>query len=147
MQAKGTSELITAKWHQLVLVSAPRNTQNSYINPFPTSPASRVVIYSWLAAFPVEMEPFKDHSRTRGHLIGLRNKPQQNQPGQLSAQVVKYLPEMLVNVYSYRVMEKSVSCCCVRGGRVISNPVTICDSLSEKTSQFSLFQLYLFYSL
>ena len=31
---------------------------------------------------------------------------------------------MLVNLYSYRVMEKSVSCCCVRGRRVISNPVT-----------------------
>ena len=31
---------------------------------------------------------------------------------------------MLVNVYSYLVMEKSVSCCCVHGRRVISNPVT-----------------------
>ena len=28
-QIKGTSELKTAKWHQLVLVSAPHNTQNS----------------------------------------------------------------------------------------------------------------------
>ena len=26
---KGTSELKTAKWHQLVLVSAPHNTRNS----------------------------------------------------------------------------------------------------------------------
>ena len=32
-----------------------------------------------------------------------------------------YLPEMLVNVYSYRVMEKSVSYCCVHERRVISN--------------------------
>ena len=35
-----------------------------------------------------------------------------------------YLPEMLVNVYSYRVMEKSVSCYSVHGRRIISNPVT-----------------------
>ena len=55
------------------------------LNPFPTSPASHVVIYSLLAACPVEMEPFYDHASTRGYLAGLRNKPQQKQPGQLSA--------------------------------------------------------------
>ena len=32
---------------------------------------------------------------------------------------------MLASVYSYRVMVKSVSSCCVRGRRVLSNPVTI----------------------
>ena len=31
---------------------------------------------------------------------------------------------MLASVYSYRVMVKSVSSCCVRGSRVLSNPVT-----------------------
>ena len=31
----------------------------------------------------------------------------------------------LASVYSYRVMVKSVSSCCVRGRRVLSNPVTI----------------------
>ena len=31
---------------------------------------------------------------------------------------------MLASVYSYRVMVKSVSSCCVRGRRVLSNPVT-----------------------
>ena len=30
---------------------------------------------------------------------------------------------MLASVYSYRVMVKSVSCCCVRGRWVLSNPV------------------------
>ena len=34
---------------------------------------------------------------------------------------------MLASVYSYRVMVKSVSSCCVRGSRVLSNPVTISD--------------------
>ena len=31
---------------------------------------------------------------------------------------------MLASVYSYPVMVKSVSSCCVRGRRVLSNPVT-----------------------
>ena len=35
---------------------------------------------------------------------------------------------MLASVYSYRVMVKSVSSCCVRGSRVLSNPVTYCVS-------------------
>ena len=38
---------------------------------------------------------------------------------------------MLASVYSYCVMVKSISSCCVRGRRVISNPVTyvlpLCD--------------------
>ena len=32
---------------------------------------------------------------------------------------------MLASVYSYCVMVKSISSCCVRGRRVLSNPVTI----------------------
>ena len=36
----------------------------------------------------------------------------------------QYLPELLVNVYSYRLMVKSVSCCCVRGRHLFSNLVT-----------------------
>ena len=31
---------------------------------------------------------------------------------------------MLASVYSYRVMVKSISSCCVHGRRVLSNPVT-----------------------
>ena len=31
---------------------------------------------------------------------------------------------MLVSVYNYCVMVKSVSCCCVRGNWIFSNPVT-----------------------
>ena len=42
---------------------------------------------------------------------------------------------MLASVYSYRVMVKSVSSCCVRGRRVLSNPVTNSDhNKSEGTS-------------
>ena len=84
------------------------------VNPCPISPASHVVIYSQLVTFPGETEPFKDHPSTCGCLTGFRNKPQQKQPEKLSALI---LPEMLVSVYSYCVMVKSVSCCCVLEAR------------------------------
>ena len=43
---------------------------------------------------------------------------------------------MLAGVYSYRVMKKSVSSCCVRGRRVISNPVTFVHGLRSFTPPF-----------
>ena len=55
------------------------------LNPWPNSSASWMVNYNQLSAYPGEMEPFEDHPSTRGHLTSLRNKPQQKQPGQLSA--------------------------------------------------------------
>ena len=36
----------------------------------------------------------------------------------------QYLPELLVNVYRYHLMEKSVSCCCVCGREMFSKLVT-----------------------
>ena len=36
----------------------------------------------------------------------------------------QYLPEWLVNVYMSHLMMKSVSCCCVCGSQLFSNPVT-----------------------
>ena len=42
---------------------------------------------------------------------------------------------MLVSVYSYRVMVKSVSSCCVRGRRVLSNPVTYVVPIFKKGSR------------
>ena len=36
----------------------------------------------------------------------------------------QYLAKLLVNVYSYCLMVKKVSCCCVRGSRLFSNLVT-----------------------
>ena len=69
------------------------------------------VCLSWM------VEPFKDHPNTHGHLTNHRNKPQQKQPGH------QYLPESLFNVYSYCSVVKSVSCCCVHGRWLFSNPV------------------------
>ena len=40
---------------------------------------------------------------------------------------------MLASVYSYHVMVKSISSCCVRGRRVLSYPVTIVFAFSAKS--------------
>ena len=40
---------------------------------------------------------------------------------------------MLASVYSYRVMVKSVSSCCVRGRWVLSDPVTFKDASVIRT--------------
>ena len=42
---------------------------------------------------------------------------------------------MLASVYSYRVMVKIVSSCCVRGSRVLSNPVTNIDGTCHIKAQ------------
>ena len=48
---------------------------------------------------------------------------------------------MLASVYSYRVMVKSISSCCVRGRWVLSNPVTYVEgglNQSIKISEVSM---------
>ena len=49
-----------------------------------------------------------EHSWTSA-MTSLRNKLQQSSLGNFQHQ---YVAELLVNVYSYRLMVKSVSCCC-----------------------------------
>ena len=91
------------------------------LNPWPNSSASRVVNYSRLSACQGDMQPFEGDPYTRGRLTSLRNKPQQSSPGNFQHQ---YLAELLVNMYSYHLMVKSVSCYCVRGSRLFSDLVT-----------------------
>ena len=92
------------------------------LNPWPNSSASRVVNYSWLSACQGEMQPFESDPDTRGHL---HDKPQK----QATAKAARgnfqhqYLAELLVTVYSYCLMVKSVSCC-VHRSRLFSNLVT-----------------------
>ena len=91
------------------------------LNPWPNSSASRVVNYSQLSTCQGDMQLFEGDLYTRGRLTSLRNKPQQKQPGKLQHQ---YLAKLLVNVYSYCLMVKNVSCCCVHGSRLFSDLVT-----------------------
>ena len=57
------------------------------LNPWPNLSASRAVNYSLLSACKGDMQPFEGDLFTRGRLTSLRNKPQQKQPGQLSASI------------------------------------------------------------
>ena len=72
-------------------------------NPWPNSSASCVVNYSWLSACQGHVEPFEGDPSTCGCLTSLRNKPQQSSQGNFQHQ---YMPQLLVNVYSYRLMVK-----------------------------------------
>ena len=94
------------------------------LNPWPNSSASHVLNYSRLSACQGDMQPFEGDPYTRGRLRSLRNKPQQSSPGNFQHQ---YLAELLVNMYSYRLMVKSVSCYCVHGSRLFSDLVTYSD--------------------
>ena len=69
----------------------------------------------------IKMEPFEDHLSACGHLASLRNKPQQSILGNFQHH---YLSELLVNVYSYCLIVKSVSCRCVRRSQLFSDPIT-----------------------
>ena len=89
--------------------------------PQPHQPSSRIVIYSQLSACWDEMEPFKDHLGTYESLKILRNKPQQSSLNNFQHQ---YLPELLVNVYSYCLIVKCVPCYCMCGSQLLSYPVT-----------------------
>ena len=77
------------------------------LNPWPNSSPSRVVNYSQLSACQGYMKPSEGDLYTHGCLTSLRNKPQQSSPGNFQHQ---YLAELFVNMYSYCLMVKSVSC-------------------------------------
>ena len=48
-----------------------------------------------------------------------------------------YLADMLASVYSYCIMVKSISSCCVPGRQIISNPVTYTYNLHICTCTFT----------
>ena len=87
------------------------------LNPWPNSSASRVVNYSQLSACQGDMQPFEGDPYTRGRLTS----HSKSSPGNFQHQ---YLAELLVNVYSYGLMVKSVSCCCVHESWLFSDLVT-----------------------
>ena len=76
MEGNPLLRLKTVKWHQLVPFLASQTAR-----PWPTSPASCVVIYSRLSACPGEMGSFEDHVRAHGCLANLKNMSQKKQSG------------------------------------------------------------------
>ena len=91
--------------------------QKKQLNHWPNSSAICVVNYSRLSAYRGDMEPFEGDPSTCGCLKCHSQSSLVNFQHQC-------LPELLVNVYCYRLMVKSVSCYCVYGSWLFSNPIT-----------------------
>ena len=90
----GKSYVFTNNSHMASIGSIFTSTYHTKrLNPWPSSSASHVVNYRWLSTCQGEpkgasgKESSEDHPSTCGCLRSLRNKPQQNQPGQLSAPI------------------------------------------------------------
>ena len=95
--------------------SAPHAYHIKQQNPWPNSLASCMVNYSQFLVVQGKWSHLKvtwalmDIWETNHSRSNLGNSQQQ------------YLSELLVNVYSYHVMVKSVPCCCVHGSHHFSN--------------------------
>ena len=85
------------------------------------SSASRVVNYNQLSACQGEMEPFKT---TLAFVDIWQASEASHNKSSLGNFQHQYLGELLVNVYSYHLMVKSVSYYCVHGKQLFSNLVT-----------------------
>ena len=94
----------------------------SHLTLWPYSSASRVVNCNGLSACQGEREPFKDHQNTCGHLTQASGTS--HSKSSLGNLQYLYVDKLLVNVYSYHLMEKSVSCCCVHGRWIFLDLVT-----------------------
>ena len=92
------------------------------LNPWPNSSASRVLNYSRLSACQEDMESFEGDPSTHERLTSLRN--QATAKAALGNFHHQYLAKLLVNVYTYHLMVKSVSWCYVHESRLFSNLVT-----------------------
>ena len=105
----------------IVLFSSPHITQSSWINPWPRSSASHIVNYSCLSVYSGKMS----HFRTNWIIVYVWQASWTNHSkisrGNFQHQ---YLPELLVNVYSYHLMVKCVCYYCMCGSQLFSNPVT-----------------------
>ena len=65
----------------------------------------------------------------------LETSPSKSSQGKFQHQ---YLPELLVDVYSYHLMVNSVSCCCVCVRRLFSNAVTYVTENYSTALQFTI---------
>ena len=99
------------------------------LNPWPNSPVSQVKW--WVTAGYLLAKGLWSHLKVTQALVDVwqasETSHSKSSPSNFQHQ---HLSELLVNVYSYHSMVKSVSCCCVRGSWFFSNPVTIGDIIS-----------------
>ena len=80
------------------------------LNPWPNSSTSCVVNHSRVSACQREMESFEGDPSIPDVQQALETSHRKISLGNFQHH---YLTEWLVNVYSYHLMVKSVSCCCV----------------------------------
>ena len=118
--AKGILIFKMAKWCQVVLFSARRTIQSM------ANLISQLCGDLQLATCLSRQDgkPLKDHPTTHGCLTSLKIKPQQKQPGYLSAPTAtlnRYF--MCTATYRVMVMVKCVLLLCV-WSQLLSNPVT-----------------------
>ena len=86
--------------------------------------ACHVVNYSQKSACPREMEPFKDHLSTHGYLTSL-SIIATTKASRANLPPIPSYPNCQLMLYSYHLMVKSMSYCCVHGSWLFSNPVTV----------------------
>ena len=103
------------------------------LNPWLNSSARREVSYSHLSACPEGMDPLKF---TRVLVDIWQASEASHSKSSLDNIQHQYLPELVVNLCSYCLMVKSVSCCCMHGSQLFSNQVTtyfLSSPFSSKT--------------
>ena len=91
------------------------------LNPWPNSSTSCVVNHSRVSACQREMESFEGDPSIPDVQQALETSHRKISLGNFQHH---YLTEWLVNVYSYHLMVKSVSCCCVCGSQLFLDSVT-----------------------
>ena len=79
----------------------------------------------WITAGYLLVKEIWSHLKVTRALTDIWQASETNHSKSSLGNFHQYLAELLVNVYSYHLVVKSVSCCCVCGRRLFTNPVTI----------------------
>ena len=118
--AKAKSTVKTAKWwHPLVPFSLPHITQSSSIHGQTHQPVAW-----WITASRLFVKRRWSHLKTTWALVDIwQASKTSHSKSSLGNFQHQYLAELLSNVYSYHLMVKNVSCCCIHGSWLFSNAI------------------------
>ena len=119
-RAKATSSLKTAKWHPLVSFAPPHITQRNLIH----GQTHQLIVWRFIAGWLLVHWRWSHLKITPALVDVWQDSETSHSKSSLGNFQHWYLADMLASVYSYCVMVKSISSCCVRGRWVLSNPVT-----------------------
>ena len=131
------SLLKPVKWHPLVPTHI---TQNSYIHGQTHQP-----VMWWITADCLLATGICNHLKLTQALMDVWQASETNHSKSISGNFQhQYLPKLLINVYIYYLMVKSMSCCCVCVRQLFSNSVTyvflkfdnLCNLLNQAHTWF-----------